>query len=228
MLTELEELWQENKIKLTIVGICIVLMGGYFIWSHFMDEKNATIVGQSVSNTATMVNSQLTSSTRNGKIYVDVKGAVKKPGVYEVPANVRLNYVLARAGGVSDQADIDQVNLASQLTDQMIIYIPQIGEDPAINSPVLVKNQTSVSSEVTTTTSVGEVVTKENADEAKINLNTATKEQLMELTGIGDKKADQIIAYRNEQGGFKSIEDLKNVSGIGEKTFATISSRLIV
>ena len=228
MLTELEELWQENKIKLTIVGICIVLMGGYFIWSNFMDEKNAAIVGQSVSNTATMVNSQLTSSTRNGKIYVDVKGAVKKPGVYEVPANVRLNYVLARAGGVSDQADIDQVNLASQLTDQMIIYIPQIGEDPTINSPVLVKNQTSVSSEVTATTSVGEVGTKENADGAKINLNTATKEQLMELTGIGDKKADQIIAYRNEQGGFKSIEDLKNVSGIGEKTFATISSRLIV
>ena len=228
MLTELEELWQENKIKLTIVGICIVLMGGYFIWSNFMDEKNATIVGQSVSNTATMVNSQLTSSTRNGKIYVDVKGAVKKPGVYEVPANVRLNYVLARAGGVSDQADIDQVNLASQLTDQMIIYIPQIGEDPTINSPVLVKNQTSVSSEVTATTSVGEVGTEENADGAKINLNTATKEQLMELTGIGDKKADQIIAYRNEQGGFKSIEDLKNVSGIGEKTFATISSRLIV
>ena len=225
MLTELEELWQENKIKLTIVGICIVLMGGYFIWSNFMDEKNATIVGQSVSNTATMVNSQLTSSTRNGKIYVDVKGAVKKPGVYEVPANVRLNYVLARAGGVSDQADIDQVNLASQLVDQMIIYIPQVGEDPEINSPVLIKKQTNISGAITATTSMGEV---ENADGAKINLNTATKEQLMELTGIGDKKADQIIAYRNEQGGFKSIEDLKNVSGIGEKTFATISSRLIV
>lgn len=231
MLTELMEFWEENKFKLCLLGIVLLLGGGYFAWNRVTkpseDSLMAVTSSSGVSSQLSATISQFSQNKTATRIYVDVKGAVKKPGVYQVPANVRVNYVLAKAGGLTADADLKQVNLASQLVDQMIVYIPQQGETPEINSPILIKNQ-AASAETEATSEVAGTEGQGETDASKINLNTATKEQLMELTGIGDKKAEQIIAYRQEHGKFNSIDDLKNVSGIGDKTFASISSRLTV
>ena len=127
-------------------------------------------------------------------VAIDIKGAVKMPGVYELKADDRVNEALKAAGGPLLNADLRQVNLAKQLTDQQMIYIPLQGETPVASSstePSAANNENG------------------SDNSAKINLNTATKEQLCQITGIGDKKADLILQYRQEHGQFKSIDELK-------------------
>ncbi|WP_430603867.1 competence protein ComEA [Enterococcus sp. DIV0724b] len=135
------------------------------------------------------------------QIYVDIKGAVVKPGMYEGNANMRVWDAVMLAGGVSDTADTKQVNFSERIVDQMIIYVPKIGEE------VEVPEKSSASQE------------SQSKDTSKINLNQASETELQTLPGVGQKKAQEIIRYREENDGFKSIEDLKNISGFGEKTF---------
>ncbi|EOH99797.1 comEA protein [Enterococcus haemoperoxidus ATCC BAA-382] len=135
------------------------------------------------------------------QIYVDIKGAVVKPGMYEGNANMRVWDAVMLAGGVSDTADTKQVNFSERIVDQMIIYVPKIGEE------VEVPEKSSASQE------------SQSKDTSKINLNQASETELQSLPGVGQKKAQEIIRYREENDGFKSIEDLKNISGFGEKTF---------
>ncbi len=137
---------------------------------------------------------------------MDVKGAVKQPGVYTLKHGARIQEALKQAGGPLPTADMRQVNLAKQVTDQQMVYIPAQGE-------------------VQTTAGLANA---NESSQAIVNLNTATKEQLLTLTGIGDKKADQILAYRQQHGEFKQVEDLKNVDGFGDKTVAKLKDSLAV
>ncbi|MFD2213886.1 helix-hairpin-helix domain-containing protein [Metabacillus endolithicus] len=140
-------------------------------------------------------------------IIIDVKGAVQKPGVYEISANARVHEIIEKAGGLSDQADEAAVNLASSLEDGMVVYIPLIGENK--ENPFQSTN--------------------ENKDNPKkININLATSEELQTLSGIGPSKADAIISYREENGQFKSIEGLLEVSGIGEKSLEKLKEEVTV
>uniref|UniRef100_UPI002FDFA86B helix-hairpin-helix domain-containing protein n=1 Tax=Ligilactobacillus sp. TaxID=2767921 RepID=UPI002FDFA86B len=169
-------------------------------------------------------------------IYVDIKGAIKHPGVYKVPNGKRVGDVLSLAGGPLEGADTTQINFAHKLEDQMVIYIPKAGESSPIENTVGISgydsqtNQNSENSMAETTFSAQSQIdsTGQGENDGKINLNTASKEQLMQLTGIGDKKADDIIEYRQQNGNFKTIDELKNVSGIGDKTFEKISSQITV
>lgn len=148
---------------------------------------------------------------------MDVKGAVNQPGVYRLSRGSRVQEALQAAGGATAEADINQVNLAKALQDAQVVYIPRHGEKlpsefagdgaSASNSP----NGGSDSS-------AGPI----------INLNTATKDQLQQLTGIGDKKADLIIAYRQAHGSFRTVDDLKKVQGFGDKTVAKLKDQLSV
>lgn len=139
------------------------------------------------------------------KILIDIKGAVKQPGVYDVSQQPRLQAAVAKAGGLTDQAEIQTINLAQKLTDGQMVYIPTKGE--RLSEPITASSQ---------------------AQKDKVNLNTATVAELQTLEGIGEKKAEQIIAYREANGGFKQISDLKAVSGIGEKRFETLKDSLTV
>ena len=112
---------------------------------------------------------------------------------------------MAKAGGLTDQAEILTINLAQKLTDGQMVYIPTKGE--RLNEPATASSQ---------------------VQKDKVNLNTATVAELQTLEGIGEKKAEQIIAYREANGGFKQISDLKAVSGIGEKRFETLKDSLTV
>lgn len=136
-------------------------------------------------------------------LLVHVAGAVEKPGVYELSADNRINDALEKAG-VKTDADIEQLNLAQRLMDGQKIIVPYIGEDLA-TAPTAAP-----------ATGGGET--------GRISINQASEAELMTLPAIGEVRAKAIIAYREENGGFKSVDELKNVSGIGDKTFAQLES----
>lgn len=145
------------------------------------------------------------------KNLVDVKGAVEKPGVYEVIQDERVIDVIEKAGGLKEGADETKINFAGRLTDEMVLYIPLIGEDG--------ENLIMYSGPSSTSTSQGG---------GKININKATSNELQNLPGIGPSKAEAIIAYREESGLFQTIDDLKLVTGIGDKTFERLQDLIIV
>ncbi|MBN8208358.1 helix-hairpin-helix domain-containing protein [Bacillus sp. NTK071] len=138
-------------------------------------------------------------------IMVDVKGAVVNPGVYEMESLSRVKDVITRAGGFVKDADQNQLNLAGKVVDEMVIYVPVVGE-------------------VSTMPSMGNL----SGDTKLISINTADLNELQELPGIGPSKADSIIQYREENGAFKAIEELQNISGIGEKTFEKLKDLISV
>lgn len=135
-------------------------------------------------------------------VFVDVKGAVHAPGVYEVELGVRVVDVIELAGGFTEEADELAVNLAQQVQDEMVIYTPSLGEE-------------------------GEVDGIQGTTE-KIRINYATKEELETLPGIGPAKAEAILQYLEEQGSFQKKEDLLQVSGIGEKVFTQLKDEIQV
>ncbi|WP_078390926.1 helix-hairpin-helix domain-containing protein [Shouchella patagoniensis] len=139
-------------------------------------------------------------------IVVDVKGAVAVPGVYELTNESRIHEVIHLAGGFLDEADRDSVNLALRVSDEMVLYIPYEGEEQEIN--LLVHN--------------GEIAS------ALVNLNTATESELQTLQGVGPAKAAAIIQYREENGLFNTIEEITNVSGIGDKSFDSLKDMISV
>ncbi|MCM3756940.1 helix-hairpin-helix domain-containing protein [Sporosarcina aquimarina] len=144
-------------------------------------------------------------------IIVDVKGAVIHPNVYTLQEGQRLIDAITAAGGYTSDADSRLLNHAQRLTDEAVIYVPLIGEEP----PVF-ENSTSGSDEM------------DEPDTALVNINTADETELMTLTGIGPAKASAIVKYRTEQGAFQTIEELKDISGIGQKTFDALSDLITV
>ena len=172
--------------------------------------------------------------------FVDIKGAVLNPGVYEIEANKKVIDVVNLAGGLTDNADTTLINLAKNITDEMVIIIytkeevekantndtvvkvidkecvcPEIKNDACISSSISNKNTTS--NDTTDTVELG-----------KINLNEATLEELQTLTGIGESKAKAIIEYRESIGLFSTIEEVKEVTGIGESLYEKIKDNITV
>ena len=154
-------------------------------------------------------------------IRVDVKGMVKKAGVYELAKDSIVNDAIKKAGGLTSKADTTNVNLSKSLTNEMVIYIPKKEEvTKSTVNDALVDKSNSVgfidnesSNETTNTTT-------------KVNINTATLKDLITLNGIGESKAQAILEYRTKNGNFKTLEDLKKVSGIGEAAYEKIKDNI--
>ena len=142
-------------------------------------------------------------------IMVDIKGAVSNPGVYKMDEGQRMIELIEKAGGLLEEAESKAINFAQKVEDQMVVYIPKVGEEDIkiIESPV---NETTTSTDT------------------KININEADASLLMTLNGIGASKAANILQYREEKGYFKTIEEIKNVSGIGEATFNQLKESITV
>ncbi|KRM23838.1 comE operon protein 1 [Latilactobacillus graminis DSM 20719] len=159
--------------------------------------------------------------------FVDLKGAVAHPGIYPIHVSqTRLFEVLKQAGDVTEAADTSQLNLAQTLVDQLIIYVPTNGE--AVSAQELVKIAEKPTIASIANNADHEQETDQDTTTTKINLNQADVTQLQTLNGIGPKKAEQIITYRDEQGQFKQIEDLQKVGGIGPKTFEQLRTQICV
>ena len=138
-------------------------------------------------------------------IIVEIKGEVQKPGVYAMPVNSRLNDLLAVSGGVSAFANLRNVNLAMKIEDGESFYIPSIHDEEE---------------EI--------VLGEQKREDGKIDLNKASREDLMSVTGIGPATADNILAYREEVGKFNSVDELVHVNRIGDKTLEKIRDFFIV
>lgn len=206
----LKEIWESYRYQLLILVAVLGLVGAWLM-KRPTEAPNQIEQTMAIGSTSSTVMS--TASSVGGKVCVDVKGAVRHPGIYKLKGGSRVNEAVAAAGGIMDNADMKQVNLAKQLADQEIVYVPVNGETMPGTSAVGTANVSSASSA---------------SGAAIINLNTATKEQLCQITGIGDKKADLILQYREQHGQFKSVDELKQVSGFGDKTVEKIKDQLAV
>ena len=153
------------------------------------------------------------AETEDQLVTVDVKGAVKKPGVYQLQSNSRVHDALEKAGGLTDEADVKSVNQAHKLSDEAVVYVAKVGENAV---------DVTTSAPASATSGTGQ------AKSALVNLNTATEADFQTISGIGQKRAQDIIAYREANGRFKSVDDLKNVSGIGAKTLEKLKEYVTV
>ena len=203
--------WEEMnwKVKGSVLFVCLIIGMGLFWMSR--QEEEVEEVALSLSETTILSQEVEDKTTVSTVIYVDVKGEVHHPGVYQMKAENRVKDLIEAAGGFTPLADDQKLNLAQLLEDQMVIIVPQKGEE--VNSELA---QSPASQK------------KEVGKEGKVNINTATVEELKTLKGIGEKKAEAIIEYRKQNGSFKNKEELMKVRGIGKKLYESLQERVIV
>lgn len=221
-----------EKVKLYwkyILGLILILL--IIIFYLFYNKNDTTVVEE--SNVSVVDKTPVTDSEDNinKTIFVDIKGAVNKPGVYELNENSRVIDVIKMAGGLNKNADTSTINLSRKLTDGNVIivytkdkineikkqevvieYIEKECNCPDIDNSVCIKSDDIVDGKDLPDTNTSSGDKKENT---KISINTATIEELMTIKGIGEAKAQDIIKYRSENGKFKSIDELTNIKGIG-------------
>ena len=203
--------WEEMnwKVKGSVLFVCLIIGMGLFWMSR--QEEEVEEVASSLMETTILPQEVEDKTTVSTVIYVDVKGEVHHPGVYQMKAENRVKDLIEAAGGFTPLADNQKLNLAQLLEDQMVIVVPKKGEE--VNSE-LAQAPTSQKKEV--------------GKEGKVNINTATVEELKTLKGIGGKKAEAIIEYRKQNGSFKNKEELMKVRGIGKKLYESFQERVIV
>ncbi len=174
-------------------------------------------------------NSGTISEDTHEYIYIHICGAVKNPDVYEVKADTRLVDIIKLAGGLTKDAAGDYINQAALVEDGQKVYIPTKEEVKELLPDGFLSNSSNDSNSMKSNTSSGKNTAAESSTGSnKVNINIASAEELMTLTGIGEAKAASIIAYRQEHGGFKGIEEIKNISGIKDSVFNKISDRITV
>jgi len=197
----------------TIIAVSFLLLG-----NRPVSNAQPEFTSQSLMSDSGMasLSSSVTATSQTGvntTMYVDVKGAVKQPGMKKVESTMRVIDAVQLAGGFASNADEKQVNLAQKLTDSQVVYIPKRGE----------KVPTSVAG----SSAAGGGASSES-ETPQVNLNTADLAGLQQLDGVGEKKAEKILAYRQEHGGFKSADELKNVNGFGDKTLERLKPQITV
>ena len=210
---ELIEKIKEYKIIVICASLGLVL-GGFFLLNPARQtpakETNLQTEVTTVSKDSTEEKedkNQKEEVVEQDLITVDVKGAVKSPGIYDLPVGSRVNDAVQKAGGLTDNADSKSLNLAQKISDEALVYVPTKEE---------VANQESYSN------ATG------NKESKKVNLNKASLEELKQVKGLGAKRAQDIIDHRESNGKFKSVDELKKVSGIGAKTIEKLKEYVTV
>ena len=207
-----------EKIKeYKIIVICTalgLLVGGFFLLKPApqipVKETNLQAEVVAVSkDSSTEKEVKKEEPLEQDLITVDVKGAVKSPGIYDLPVGSRVNDAVQKAGGLTEQADSKSLNLAQKVSDEALVYVPTKGEEAA-------SQQT------------GSGVASSMSKEKKININKASLEELKQVKGLGGKRAQDIIDHREANGKFKSVDELKKVSGIGAKTIEKLKDYVTV
>lgn len=170
-------------------------------------------------------------SEENNK-YVDLKGAVINPGVYKIEDGYIINDILKEAGGFREDAYTDNINLSMKLSDEMVIYIYTQNEYNSQNikkeSEVCNCDEYKIDKCLSDSSSMIVSNNDANSDITYVNINTASKEELVKLNGIGESKANAIVEYRNKNGNFTNIEDIQNVDGIGKALYEKIKDNIKV
>ena len=194
---------KEKILKVTAIIILVVVAFFAFVLGDDDDSDEQMVVDPQQQQLLIDENQSTENSAE--KIIVDVAGAVNSPKVVELPADSRVADAISAAGGLTKDADTSQINQAAFLTDGEKIYIPEVGEEDSGLNTSSIAQQAS-----------------------KIDINTATSEELQTLNGVGPSTAEKIISYRSDVGYFKEIDELKNVDGIGDKTFEKLKDYIMV
>ena len=212
----MEFLNKKQKIIFIVIGTLMVMFIGYYIIKKQDDYKYKeieTIIEE--DSAANAVNYE--EKIKDTSIIVHVTGAIKKDGIIEVKQGDRIADVIEKAGGITEEADLSKVNLAYRVSDGQKIYIPSINEKDL---------QTETEEYITNEAGKNIIVEEKETNKEKVNINTATQTELETLSGIGPSTALKIINYRNENGKFKTKEDIKNVPGIGEQKYESIKENI--
>ena len=206
---------KEYKIIVICTGLGL-LVGGFFLLKPApqtpVKEMNLQAEVAAVSkdsSTEKEVKEEKEEPVEQDLITVDVKGAVKAPGIYDLPVGSRVNDAVQKAGGLTEQADSKSLNLAQKVSDEALVYVPTKGEEAASQQ-------------------AGSGTAYSTSKEKKVNLNKASLEELKQVKGLGGKRAQDIIDHREANGKFKSVDELKKVSGIGAKTIEKLKDYVTV
>ncbi len=203
---------KEYKIIVICTGLGL-LVGGFFLLKPApqtpVKETSLQAEVAAVSKDSSTEKEVKEEPVEQDLITVDVKGAVKSPGIYDLPIGSRVNDAVQKAGGLTEQADSKSLNLAQKVSDEALVYVPTKGEEAA--------SQQTASGTASST-----------SKEKKINLNKASLEELRQVKGLGGKRAQDIIDHRETNGKFKSVDELKKVSGIGAKTIEKLKDYVTV
>lgn len=198
---------RNTLIKVVVIIIIFIVIIYNFIISNNKEEinyNNIIITENKIENKEVVTE----------KIKVYVTGEVKSPGVIELDTDSRIEDAIASAGGITEKANLSEINLAYCLEDGQKLYIPNIDDKEEV---------------IYLSTENGENILEKDKDkEGKININKGSLEELETLPGVGEALGKRIITYREEKGKFETIEDLKNVSGIGEKKFESLKEYIEV
>lgn len=235
---------KDKTIKILIIAVIILAAAFVFLTRTDKDEisleKSQTTAGdQESSGTGSDESSEENEESSSDIVICDVSGAVKAPKVVELKKGSRISDAIDSAGGLTGKADITNINRAAIVNDGDKIYIPEAGE----SSQVTAETNNGVNNSSTDSTS-GQNDPQANSDQnnganasgtagdtrssGKINLNSADSAALQQINGIGPVTADKIIEYRNDKGAFTKLEQLKEISGIGEKTFEKLKEEVTI
>ena len=197
-----------NKKQKIIVIILITIIGiGIYCYTNAIENTSE----EEIENVLEIAQDNTTKETEEKNIFVHIAGCVQKEGMLELSSNSRIADAIEKAGGLTQEADLSDINLAYLLEDGMKIYIPNQNERQENNE----KTKNIPKEENTPSMQIQDTNTKQDV----ININTATQEELDTLPGIGPATAAKIIAYRKEKGKFNNKEEIKEVSGIGEAKY---------
>lgn len=202
---------RKDKIIMGLIIVVVALFANNYVKNNEDDLLGSEISLLDTSSDA-LSPADEDENVEINEMKVYISGEISKEGVYEFEDGDRLDDLIKKAGGLTENANQKDLNLAMRLEDEMKIYIPSIYE---------------VSSDDTADTIP--IITSDSKDSSKdkININKASKEELMSLPNIGDKRADSILEYR-ESNTFETIEDIKNVNGIGEKFYQSLKDLITV
>lgn len=203
-----------NQEKITIIFLLIVIIIGIgiILYKNFNNEDNLAI--NSPSNFS---ENNIAEKIEVPPVIIHISGAVKNPGVYQLKSTDRVVDAVKIAGGITERANPDAINLAALLKDGQKIIIPY-----------KISNQVTVESDKNISKNIEEVYSSSSSPSDQININTADDNTLQSLPGIGPVLSKKIIDYRNQNGLFEVIDDIKDVSGIGEKKFEGIKDLICV
>lgn len=202
-----------NKKQKVILGIIITIIIGFICYYVYAKEENDESI-----DLETNIETQEESPKEEieDSILVHISGAVHQEGIVELKTNSRISDAIEKAGGIKEEASLEDINLAYKLEDGMKIHIPTKQEKENTKTEEIKESVTTSSGLVSKEETNNKT---EDTKNAKVNINTATQTLLETLPGIGPSTAMKILEYRKEKGRFKSIEDIKEVSGIGEAKF---------
>lgn len=222
----LENINKKKIILAIVLGIILITLGiWYFAESNlskedFNFEDDLSDSNKNILNVTVELNEIVEENT---KIMIDISGQVISPGVISLDEGSRIIDAINAAGGTTKDANLSKVNLAYILSDAQKIYIPSVNDKDDIEYLSEESGEGVIISE-----NAKESSSKNKSEDLMININTANEEELQKLPGIGSSIASKIITYRKENGKFAAIEDIKNVSGIGDSKFNNIKNNIYV